>query len=264
MVPHLPFREDPAKQGGRSLWSHILFVDIHNHILPGVDDGALTIEEALQMARLAVASGTDTLVATPHRGWYLRQPSKPEVIRTHVAMLQESLNRASIPLTVLPGVEIKMGMRVASDLLNGEVGTLGDGPWALIEPPFEGIPASGLEQLQRVLDAGFQIVLAHPERCASVQASLDFLEAASALGVVFQITSGSLLGYFGPRAQTTAKAILAHAAEWPLVIASDTHDLSDRPPNLLVEARDAAAVITGMDEAQKMVDARPRAMVTLL
>ena len=87
-------------------------------------------------------------------------------------------------------------------------------------------------------------------------------EAASALGVVFQITSGSLLGYFGPRAQTTAEAILTHAAEWPLVIASDTHDLSGRPPNLLAEARDAAATIVGADEAQKMVDARPRTMVT--
>jgi len=228
-----------------------------------VDDGALTIEEALQMARLAVGSGTDTLVATPHRGWYLRQPSKPEVIRAHVAMLQESLNRAQIPLTVLPGVEIKMGMRVAADLLNGEVGTLGDGQWALIEPPFDGIPANGLEQLQRVLDAGFKIVLAHPERCASVQASLDFLAAASALGVVFQITSGSLLGHFGLRAQSTAQAILASGLEWPLVIASDTHDLSERPPNLLAEARDIAATVVGADEAQKMVDARPRAMLSL-
>ncbi len=227
-----------------------------------MDDGALNIEEALQMARLAVESGTDTLVATPHRGWYLRQPSKPDVIRAHVAMLQESLNRARIPLTVLPGVEIKMGARIAADLLNGDVGTLGDGQWALIEPPFEGIPAAGLDQLQKVLEAGFKIVLAHPERCASVQASLSFLEAASEIGVVFQITSGSVLGYFGPRAQATAEAILAHAADWPMVIASDTHDLSGRPPNLLAEARNAAAAIVGADEAQRMVDARPRAMVT--
>ena len=79
---------------------------------------------------------------------------------------------------------------------------------------------------------------------------------------MFQITSGSLLGYFGPRAQTTAKAILTHAADWSLVLASDTHNLSDRPPNLLAEARDIAATIAGADEAQKMVDARPRAMVT--
>ena len=227
-----------------------------------MDDGALNIEEALQMARLAVASGTDTLVATPHRGWYLRQPSKPEVIRAHVAVLQESLNRASIPLTVLPGVEIKLNTHNAEDLFKEKVGTLGDGQWALIEPPFDQVPPDGLQWLQKVVDAGFKVVLAHPERCAGIQASLSFLEATSALGIVFQITSGSLLGYFGPRAQTTAEAILTYAAEWPLVIASDTHDLSDRPPNLLGEARDAAAIIVGADEAQKMVDARPRAMIT--
>lgn len=239
-----------------------MFVDIHNHILPGVDDGALTIEEALQMARLAVEAGTDTLVATPHRGWFLRQPSKPEVIRAHVAMLQESLNRASIPLTVLPGVEIKLNAHNADDLIKEKVGTLGDGQWALIEPPFDHIPPDGLQWLQKVLDAGYKVVLAHPERCAGIQADLAFLQAASTLGVVFQITSGSLLGYFGPRAQTTAEAILHHAAEWPLVIASDTHDLSSRPPNLLAEARDAAAIIAGRDEAQNMVDARPRTMIT--
>ena len=227
-----------------------------------MDDGALTIEESLHMARLAVASGTDTLIATPHRGWFLRQPSRPEVIRAHVAVLQESLNRASIPLTVLPGVEIKLNAHNAEDLIKEKIGTLGDGQWALIEPPFDQIPPDALRWLQEVIDAGYKVVLAHPERCAGIQANLSFLEAASAVGVVFQITSGSLLGYFGPRAQTTAQAMLTHATEWPLVIASDTHDLSDRPPNLLAKARDLAAVVVGTDEAQTMVDARPRAMLT--
>ena len=214
------------------------------------------------MARLAMASGTDTLVATPHRGWFLRHPARPEAVREHVAALQESINRAQIPLQVVPGVEIKMGGRVAADLLSGEVGTLGDaGHWALIEPPFDRIPAEGLDYLKRVIDAGFQVVLAHPERCAAIQASLAFLESCAEIGAAFQITSGSLLGHFGPKAQATAEAMLAHAADWPLVIASDTHDLYDRPPNLLAEARDAAAFIVGSDEARKMVDSRPRAMI---
>ena len=223
----------------------------------------MTIEESLHMARLAVESGTDTLVATPHRGWSLRQPPSPEVIRAHVAVLQESLNRAGIPLTVLPGVEIKLNARVADDLIKEKIGTLADGHWALIEPPFDQIPPDALLWLQRVIDAGYKVVLAHPERCAGVQASLSFLEAASKIGVVFQITSGSLLGHFGSRAQATAEAILARAADWPLVLASDTHDLYERPPNLLARARDAAAVIAGVGEAQKMVETRPRGMITL-
>lgn len=215
------------------------------------------------MARQAVATGTDTMVATPHRGWFLRRPARPEVVREHVAGLQESLNRARIPLKIVPGVEIKMAPRVADDLVSGEAGTLGDaGRWALIEPPFDRIPPGGLDSLRNVRDAGFQIILAHPERCAAIQESLAFLKACADLGIAFQLTSGSLLGRFGPRAQETAHAILAHAAEWPLVIASDTHDLHDRSCALLAEARDAAAALVGEDQAQEMVDARPRAMIT--
>ena len=228
-----------------------------------MDDGARNIAEALEMARQAVAAGTDTMVATPHRGWFLGRPARPEAVREHVAGLQESLNRARIPLKVVPGVEIKMAPRVADDLVNGEAGTLGDaGHWALIEPPFDRIPAGGIESLRKVIEAGFRIVLAHPERCAEVQQSLVFLEACAELGLAFQLTSGSLLGRFGPRALATAHAILARANDWSLVIASDTHDLHDRSCALLGEARDAAALLVGVEQAQEMVDARPRAMIT--
>ena len=230
-----------------------------------MDDGARSMAEALEMARQAVATGTDTMVATPHRGWFLRHPARPEVVREHVAGLQESISRAGIPLRVLPGVEIKMAPRVADDLTSGEAGTLGDaGRWALIEPPFDRIPAGGLESLRRVVEAGFHVVLAHPERCAAVQQSLTFLDACADLGLAFQLTSGSLLGRFGPRAQETAHAILVRAADWPLVIASDTHDLHDRTCSLLGEARDAAAAVVGEERAQEMVDSRPRAMIALV
>ncbi len=228
-----------------------------------MDDGARSVAEALEMARQAVATGTDTMVATPHRGWFLRRPARPEAVREHVAGLQESLNRARIPLRLVPGVEIKMAPRVADDLVSGEAGTLGDaGRWALIEPPFDRIPPGGLDSLRKVVEAGFSVVLAHPERCAAIQESLAFLDACADLGLAFQITSGSLLGRFGLRAQETAYAILARASDWPLVIASDTHDLHERSCALLREARDAAAVLVGEERAQEMVDARPRAMIT--
>lgn len=215
------------------------------------------------MARQAVAIGTDTMVATPHRAWFLRRSARPDVVREHVAGLQESLNRAHIPLKIVPGVEIKFGPRVARDLLEGEIGTLGDaGQWALVEPPFDQIPRDGLDNMKSILDAGFQVVLAHPERCAEIQQNLTFVEACADLGLAFQITSGSLLGRFGPKAQQTAHAILSHAADWPLVIASDTHDLKERSCGLLRQARDAAANIVGDECAQEMVDARPRAMIT--
>ena len=214
------------------------------------------------MAYMAAADGTDTMVATPHRAWFLRRTARPDVIAERVAALQAELDESEIPLRVVPGVEIKIGPKVADDLRMGEVGTLGHtGQWALLEPPFERIPHDALDNVKAVLDAGYRVVLAHPERCADIQRSLVFVEACADLGVTFQLTSGSILGQFGTRAQETAERILAHAADWPLVIASDTHDLKERPPHLLSAARDAAALFVGAERAQEMVDARPRAML---
>jgi len=228
-----------------------------------VDDGAVTMGEALAMAQQAVSQGTDTLVATPHRGWSLRQPAHPTLIRERVAELQAELNWAQIPLTILPGLEIKIGPHVAQDLQDGVIGTLGEGGrWALIELPFDHIPHDALDNLKAVREAGYEIVLAHPERYAEIQHNFSFLEACADLGLAFQLTSGSLMGRFGSRAQATAEAILLRAADWPLVIASDTHDLRDRSPAVLHAARDAAAAIVGAELAQEMVDSRPRSMVT--
>ncbi len=238
-----------------------MFVDLHNHILPGIDDGAEDLIEALRMAKLAVADGTDTLVATPHRRWPRRDDANPIWVREHVSQLQAVLDAENIPLRLVAGVEIPMSRTLAEDLQEGKIGTMGGGQWALIEPPFERIPPEALDILQSVRTAGYEIVLAHPERNAEVQRDLTFLEACAGLGIVFQLTSGSLTGRFGPLAQRTAEKILAHAEQWPLVIASDTHDLEVRSPNLMAAARDAAAKIVGLEQAQAMVDSRPRSFI---
>ena len=159
-------------------------------------------------------------------------------------------------------MEIQLGPRVASELAGETLGTLGDGRYALIEPPFDRLPADALDNIRAVRDAGFGIVLAHPERCKDIQQDLAFVEACAGLGLTFQITTGSLLGRFGPRAEATARALLARAADWPLVLASDTHDLDDRSPGLLAAARALAAQIVGEDEANRMVNSRPRALVS--
>jgi protein-tyrosine phosphatase len=219
--------------------------------------------EALAMAQQAVQQGTDTLVATPHRGWSLRTPPTPDVIKERVARLQAELDWARIPLKIVPGLEIKIGPNVAQDLQEGTLGTLGEGSrWALIEMPFGHIPADAFKQFQEVRDAGYKIVMAHPERYSEIQKSRSFLQDCADFGMAFQLTSGSLLGRFGDRAQITAESILRRVDDWPLVIASDTHDLRDRSPALLRAARDAAAVIVGAEMAQDMVDSRPRSMIS--
>lgn len=240
-----------------------MFVDVHNHILPNIDDGAPTMGHSVEMARQAVQCGTDTMVATPHRSWGMRKSAPPDWVRGLVRELQGVLDKERVPLRVVPGVEIPLGPQVAAELAAHELLTLGDaGTWALVEPPFDHLPADGLDNLRAILDAGFHVVLAHPERNAEIQRSLAFVEQCAALGLAFQLTTTSLMGHFGPKAQHTAEQILAHAAEWPLVIASDMHDLRERNPGMMAQARDRAAEFVGETLAQDMVDARPRSFVT--
>lgn len=242
-----------------------MFVDIHNHIIPGVDDGAISMGEALDMARMAADHGTDIMVATPHRAAYQRSEAPPNWVRAHVRALQHKIDEAEIHLQVAPGVEIPIGPQVAADLVGGRTLTIGDaGHWALIEPPFDHIPKDAFDNLRAIMDSGFKVVLAHPERNAVIQKSLTFLETCARFGVNIQLTSGSLLGDFGSEAKETAEAILKHAPEWKIVIASDAHDLVNRPTTLVAKARDAAAKIVGEAEANEMVDKRPRAMVRKL
>ncbi len=251
-----------SRHNSFSRWSKTLFVDIHNHILPGIDDGAPDMAYAVRMARQAVRCGTDTLVATPHRAWRLRRGAPPEWVRPQVEAMQAVLDKEQVPLRIVPGIEIPLRPSVADELTSGVLGTLGDaGTWALVEPPFDRVPSDALESLRKIRAAGFGVVLAHPERNAEVQRGLGFIEGCAELGLAFQLTTGSLLGRFGPRAQAAAEAILAHAAEWPLVISSDSHDLDDRPTALMDQARDVAARIVGEASAQEMVDTRPRSFL---
>ena len=238
-----------------------MFVDIHNHILPGIDDGAPTLPYALDMARLAVLDGTDTMVATPHRAWSSRKNAPPEWVRESAEELQFALDYAQIPLRIVPATELQVGPALAQDLKDGTVLTIGGGSWALIELPFDRLPHNALEILKSVLDAGFQIVVAHPERCADIQRHLAFVEACADLGMSFQINTGSILGRFGSGARRAAESILTHADEWPLIIASDSHNVDQRPPNLMREARAAAARIAGDAAADAMVNARPRSLL---
>lgn len=239
-----------------------MFVDIHNHILPGIDDGSPTMDYAIEMARLAVADGTDTMVATPHRSWWHRADAPPNWVRERVDALRAELDRAGVPLNVVPGVEIPNGPTVAGDLAAGRLLTIGGtGKWALIELPFEDIPPDALDHLTAVLDAGFNIVLAHPERNTVIQNNLAFVESCAGLGINIQITTGSIVGRFGRPAQETAEAILRRCPEWQIVIASDTHDHVRRPPNLMSEAYRAAAAVAGFESARQMVDTRPRSML---
>src|SRR3954452_21138240 len=139
--------------------------DIHFHALPGVDDGPPTMEDSLELARLAVRDGTRTVVATPHiRREFLADPSE---VRPRVAELQDRLDAEGIPLSVVPGGELDI--EVVGLLSQGQLDQIAVGPngarWLLLEAPFDGLEGA-VEPAAELRARGFGVVLAHPERAA--------------------------------------------------------------------------------------------------
>jgi protein-tyrosine phosphatase len=232
--------------------------EIHFHLLPGIDDGPATMEESLELARLAVRDGTRTVVATPH----VREDFFTDVheLPHRVRELNARLRLEGIPLTAVQGAELGPAM----------VGTLDDrgleqvavGPpgarWILLEPPFTSL-AGALDAAAELRARGYTIVLAHPERSAGVLTSgCRLLREELAAGTLTQISVSSLLGHHGSEAQVAARHLvdcrLAH------FLASDAH--SARRPPLLGAGMDALlAHGRTFADARRLVETGPRDLI---
>jgi protein-tyrosine phosphatase len=210
-------------------------IDLHCHVLPGIDDGPETLEGSLALARAAVAAGTYTLVATPHINGRYRNDAA--TIARLVETVREQLSMQGVELELLPGAEIALTRLPDIDSEQLARLGLGGGPYLLIECPFA--PAiGGLEEiLLRLLRGGRRIVLAHPERCPSFQRDPQMLARLVESGILTSITAGSLVGQFGEGVREFALELV----RWDLVhnVTSDAHDPVRRPPSVLAELEHA-------------------------
>lgn len=218
-------------------------IDLHCHILPGIDDGPQTPEEALELARVAVAGGIATTVATPHVTWD-HQHNTAASIAEGVAELNELLQAAEIPLEVRPGAEIAMTRvgDLAQDELEGL--RLGGGSHLLVECPLSavGVPFAPIVGALRA--AGHQVLLAHPERCPAFQRDPDAYAAlVEDPGVIGQVTSGAIVGRFGPPARELGLKLLREGRAQ--VLATDAHSAGKRRPSLLPELEEAGLAELG-------------------
>jgi protein-tyrosine phosphatase len=210
-------------------------IDLHCHVLPGIDDGPETIEGSLQIARAASADGAHTLVATPHVS--LRYPNDAAVISRLVEELNGRLAAEGIAIDVRAGAEIALSsaLDMAPERL-AELG-IGGGPWLLIEPPFAPA-AAGLDAiLLDIVRRGHRVVLAHPERCPAFHRDRAVLESVVRGGVLTSITAGSLVGRFGAEVRRFALGLLRDGLVHN--VASDAHDDRSRPPGMAAELRRA-------------------------
>ena len=212
-------------------------IDLHTHVLPGVDDGPASMEETIQLARVARRVGIDTLVATPHVSAEL--PTSPETVRRGVEEVNARLADEGVPVTVVAGGEIDIAWSATLEQAELDALRLGDGDWLLMECPLSQVVGPFWLVLRDLEAGGFGIVLAHPERSPAIRRNPDLLTDLLSTGMLSSITAGSLLGRFGEEVRRFAFGML----EQGLVhnITSDAHDPVRRPPELrqarrLVEA----------------------------
>jgi protein-tyrosine phosphatase len=231
-------------------------IDTHTHILPDVDDGAQTVEEALTMARIAVADGITYLVATPHHRGFSRLAQQD--VKRRVVMLQSELDSQNIPLTLIHGYEVRLFSDVFEDWDDGLAGPIGDSRYVLAEPRFHQYDASTESLLFEFIDRGWIPILAHPERIRPIQDDISLVDPVLARGGLIQITADSLVGKNSSRARTTAETMVRHRMVH--IIASDAHKPYDRKP-ILSTARRAAAELVGETEATAMVTTNPLAII---
>jgi protein-tyrosine phosphatase len=233
-------------------------IDLHSHILPGIDDGPPTMEGSLELARVAVAERTRTILATPHiAGGYA---IGPERIAEGVAELTEALARAAIPLEVRAGGEIAIWRLVDLDDAALRALALGGGPYLLVESPFSPVVGDFEPMVLNLLQRGHRVLLAHPERCPAFQRNAERLATLVRGGVLVQITAGSMEGAFGSTVRRFTTGLLRDGLVH--VVASDAHDHVQRPPGLSAGFRSLESELPGLSEQQAwLTDLVPAAIL---
>lgn len=232
-------------------------IDLHCHILAGFDDGPADQEESLAMCRQASADGIRTIVATPHYkpGSY---EWKMDALFLAVCGLQSAVTSAGINLTILPGAEAALFPELPDLLREKNFLTINSGCYFMVECTPHSVPANAGQFLLSLMDGGVVPVIAHPERCDLFFSQPELLSHLVAKGALLQLTAGSITGQFGPQVRDFSliliKKGLAH------IIASDAHDVSQRPPRL-AEAVSLVADLVGHQRAQAMVNSSPAAVV---
>ena len=232
-------------------------IDMHSHILPGVDDGAVDMEDAIAMARIAAEDGTKVMFATSHSAeWFELGPLS--LMQQQVDGLQQEIDKAGIDLKVVPGMEIFLSADTGADLKSGRAWTRGGARYILVELASENWPPNAEQVLFGIQMQGYIPILAHPERYTIIQRNTEFMYDLAERGVLGQVTGIALTGQQGNTIRNCAEALVQRRLVQ--FIASDSHDIGDRYKRLpgLTAGVAAAAALIGEEAAQRMVTTAPQ------
>jgi len=232
-------------------------IDLHCHLLPGIDDGARDHAEALEMARIASAEGITTIACTPHILPGVYENAGP-TIRAAADALQCALQQASIPITLVVGADVHIAPNVLAQLRSGQALSLNDTRYVLIEPPHHVLPPRIEDTFFNLATGGYTPILTHPERMTWIEAHYHIVQRLANAGVLMQLTAAALIGQFGRRARYWSERMLDEGLFH--IMATDAHDTVRRPP-LLKAAFDVACRRVGEVEANQLVLHRPQTIL---
>jgi len=232
-------------------------IDLHCHMLPGIDDGAPDRAVAVAMARCAVADGITDVACTPHIYPGLYENSRDGILAA-IAAFRVVLDEEGIPLNLFVGADTHLTPDLLGAIRGGRIPTLNDTRYLLFEPPHHVAPPRLEDSVFTLVAAGIIPVLTHPERLSWIDTNYEVFERLVRGGALMQITSGSLTGRFGSNPKYWAERMLDEGLVH--LLATDAHHIDKRPP-LLAEGRDAAALRVGDEEATHLVVTRPRGIL---
>jgi protein-tyrosine phosphatase len=201
-------------------------IDIHSHILPGVDDGARTMQDSVDMAKQAVSEGIDTIIATPHHMNGKYENEKVDILH-QVDELNDHLQQENIDITVLPGQECRIYGEMIEDYHSGKLLPLNRvSPYIFVEFPSSSVPRYTDRLFYELQNEGLIPVIVHPERNAELIERPDKLYNLVKNGAATQLTASSLTGYFGKNIQKFSQQLIE--ANLTHFIASDAHNIHNR------------------------------------
>ena len=237
-------------------------IDIHSHILPGVDDGARTLDEALDMLRMAVDTGVTIQVLTPHIHFGRYENQKAD-LQQRFEIFQDQVDNANIKIGLQLGSEVRIGSEIMQLVARDAIPTLGEYNGKrtfLLEFPRIEVPVGYENLVKWLINKNYLPIIVHPERNQTFVRQPQKLQVLTDMGCPLQITASSLTGQFGDEAQQNAELLLQQGRV--SAIASDGHNLKGRKPNLN-EGVVAAQIIVGTEQAGKLAKDVPTQLIKL-
>jgi protein-tyrosine phosphatase len=220
-------------------------IDIHSHILPGIDDGAQTLEEAIEMAEAAVQEKITHLFATPHHRNGRYENEKRSIVQ-EVILFNEELVKRDIPLQVIPGQEIRLYKELIEDLDQDVLVPLDHtANYLLIEFPSSYVPNNAAEILYELTLRNYRPIIVHPERNSEIMENQEVLHELIKAGALTQVTANSIIGKFGKKIMTFSHELIK--ANMIHFVASDAHNTTTRGFHL-TEAYEAIEKIHGVEK----------------